>query len=68
MATIQSLMIHNFFVSFKYNPHLICIQVDNITYSNSKWASYKDATAVYSTACGPKYTDITNAAFENKLI
>jgi len=59
---------NDYFIDFKNNPHLDCIQVDNITYSNSKWSTYKDAAAVFSNSCGPKYTTITDSNFENKLI
>lgn len=33
------------------NPALTCIQVDNVAYSNSAAAWYKDATANYSLSC-----------------
>jgi len=33
------------------NPDLICIQVDNVAYSNTNWATNKDAAAVFSTNC-----------------
>ncbi len=58
----------DFFCDFKNNPLLNCIQVDNPLYSNSKWASYKDATTIYSNSCGPSYTTILDSNFENKLI
>ncbi|MFC0779082.1 T9SS type A sorting domain-containing protein [Flavobacterium sp. HJSW_4] len=49
------------------NPKLTCIQVDDVSYSNSKWANAKDATASYATTC-PSYTLIPDINFENKLI
>jgi len=33
------------------NPSLTCIQVDNVAYSNTNWATNKDASANYSTNC-----------------
>jgi Leucine-rich repeat (LRR) protein/PKD repeat protein len=33
------------------NPSLTCIQVDNVSYMNTNWASAKDAGASYSTNC-----------------
>jgi gliding motility-associated-like protein len=33
------------------NPNLTCIQVDNTTYSNTNWSSYKDASASYAENC-----------------
>jgi len=52
---------------FANNPNLACIQVDDVSYSNSKWAGAKDATAIYSLDC-PRYTAIPDINFENKLI
>jgi gliding motility-associated-like protein len=34
------------------NPNLTCIQVDDTSYSNTNWLSYKDASASYSNSCG----------------
>lgn len=34
------------------NPNLGCILVDDTTYSNNNWLSYKDASASYSNSCG----------------
>jgi hypothetical protein len=36
----------------RYNPNLLCIEVDNVAYSNSNWSAGKDATASFSTNCG----------------
>ena len=41
-----------------HNPDLKCIQVDNAVYSNTHWASSKDATASYYQNCG--VTNIPN--------
>ncbi|AYN05665.1 T9SS type A sorting domain-containing protein [Flavobacterium sp. 140616W15] len=37
--------------NFINNPNLSCIQVDDITYSNTNWSTKKDVTATYSTTC-----------------
>jgi Leucine-rich repeat (LRR) protein len=34
------------------NPNLTCILVDDTSYSNTNWLSYKDASASYSNSCG----------------
>ncbi|HEY6144346.1 MAG TPA: T9SS type A sorting domain-containing protein [Flavobacterium sp.] len=53
--------------SFINNPNLTCILVDDVDYSNTNWATAKDATASYSTSCPPPYVVISNE-FEDKLI
>ena len=40
------------YINFKNNPDLTCIQVDDITFFNTKLATSKDATATYNTNCG----------------
>jgi hypothetical protein len=37
--------------NFKSNPNLSCIQVDDVSYSNTLWADFKDANATYNTTC-----------------
>lgn len=59
---------NDFFIDFKNNPRLACIQVDDVTYSNARWRTYKDDGSTYSNSCGPRYTSIPNSFFENKLI
>jgi Leucine-rich repeat (LRR) protein len=54
-------------VSFKNNPYLSCIQVDDIAYSNTNWATKKDATAGFSSDCAYS-TAIPDPKFEDKLI
>ena len=44
------------FLSFKDNPDLTCIQVDDDIYSNTYWSEFKDTTASYSTSCHPILT------------
>jgi hypothetical protein len=38
-------------LSFKNNSTLTCIQVDDVNYSTTNWASAKDAVATYKTNC-----------------
>ncbi|MBF7092033.1 T9SS type A sorting domain-containing protein [Flavobacterium sp. ALJ2] len=40
-----------YYNSFANNPNLSCITVDDVTFSNNTWASYKDASASYNTEC-----------------
>lgn len=49
------------------NPYLSCIQVDDIAYSNTNWATKKDATAIFSSDCAYS-TAIPDPKFEDKLI
>ncbi|MBF4472894.1 T9SS type B sorting domain-containing protein [Flavobacterium sp. HJJ] len=35
--------------SFKSNPNLLCISVDDTAYSNANWSNLKDASASYTT-------------------
>lgn len=51
--------------TFKNNSSLSCIQVDDVSYSTTNWATLKDATASYSTSCS---LGIDEKAFENLLI
>jgi len=43
---------NDYALNFKDNPDLTCIQVDDITYANTKLESRKDATASFNTNCG----------------
>jgi Leucine-rich repeat (LRR) protein len=52
---------------FKNNPQLTCIQVDDVTYSNSNWNYYKDEWAGFSMDCSAT-TLIPDINFEKKLI
>lgn len=54
-------------LNFKGNSNLTCIQVDNVTYSDANWTTYKDATAKYNLDC-TTYTLIPDSNFEDKLI
>lgn len=40
-------------LNFKNNLSLTCIDVDNVIYSNTNWATAKDAIASYSIDCNP---------------
>ncbi|WP_163408716.1 Ig-like domain-containing protein [Flavobacterium ajazii] len=57
------------FLNFKSNPNLSCIQVDNATYSNTNWSTYKDASATYLNNCNtinstaPKLTATGNQLY-----
>lgn len=51
--------------SFKNNPSLSCITVDDVEYANTVWADYKDAIASYNTECGFSLPT-TNFAIEVK--
>jgi Leucine-rich repeat (LRR) protein len=56
--------------TFKNNPNLSCIQVDNDITATANWGNLKDAAATYSTNCSIEipYTSIPDINFENKLI
>ncbi|PIF69619.1 T9SS type A sorting domain-containing protein [Flavobacterium sp. 2] len=53
--------------SFKNNPDLNCIQVDDEVLSTNNWSSLKDNSANYSLDCNV-YTLIPDSNFEDKLI
>lgn len=40
-----------YYLNFRNNPSLSCIQVDNKNFSDTHWSSKKDATASYSNDC-----------------
>ena len=42
------------------NPNLTCIEVDDITFSNTNWTN-KDAQSTFSTDCAPANDDCSNA-------
>jgi Leucine-rich repeat (LRR) protein len=52
----------------KGNPNLTCILVDNKWYSDTNWASSKDATATYNDYSCTQFTSIPDVNFEKKLI
>ncbi len=54
-------------LNFKNNPNLTCIEVDNVSYSDTNWTNYKDVKATFNVDC-TVYTLIPDAAFEDKLI
>lgn len=53
--------------NFTNNPDLSCIEVDDITFSNTNWKNYKDSSANYSNNCSNS-TLIPDPKFEDKLI
>ncbi|MFV8333174.1 T9SS type A sorting domain-containing protein [Flavobacterium sp. XS1P32] len=52
------------FMIFRNNPNLNCILVDDVTYSNSKWTTYKDSWATFNTECS--FLPSNNFAIESK--
>ena len=54
-------------ISYKNNPNLTCIQVDDKTYSDANWSDFKDTTASYSENCQPS-SIIVSSEFEDKLM
>lgn len=54
-------------LNFTNNPSLTCIAVDDVSFSDANWSTYKDATASYNTDC-TTYTLIPDANFEQQLI
>ncbi|MEL1240966.1 RCC1 domain-containing protein [Flavobacterium flavipallidum] len=63
----QKFDLANLASSFKNNPNLSCIQVDNKAYSDQNWSNIKDATTTYSENCPPKNI-LISSEFEDKLI
>ncbi len=52
-------MFNSAFLDFSSNPSLTCITVDNATYSNTNWNTFKDTIASFSSdICYPKLTII----------
>jgi Leucine-rich repeat (LRR) protein len=49
------------------NPNLLCIEVDDVTYSNTTWTNI-DATASFSTNCHYDETYVPDNNFEQELI
>jgi hypothetical protein len=43
--------LYSYYLDFKSNPSLTCIQVDDAEHSNIKWKDSKDPTAIYSENC-----------------
>ncbi|WP_246860201.1 leucine-rich repeat domain-containing protein [Flavobacterium sp. KBS0721] len=55
-------------LDLRINPSLSCILVDNKTFSDTNWASKKDATANFNHSTCDVYTLIPDPKFEAKLI
>ncbi|WP_276379053.1 T9SS type A sorting domain-containing protein [Flavobacterium sp. H4147] len=53
---------------FTSNPNLSCIIVDDPVYWNKNWMKKKNGSAIYSSTCDGRYTDIPDVNFEKKLI
>jgi alpha-tubulin suppressor-like RCC1 family protein/Leucine-rich repeat (LRR) protein len=56
------------YLNLKDNPNLTCIEVDDVSYSNTNWSDKKDATATFNTNCSQEFTLIPDANFEQRLI
>ncbi len=54
------------YTSFLNNPGLTCIQVDNVEYSNAKWANIKDASATYVSTC--KQLGLEESVFDKAVV
>jgi Secretion system C-terminal sorting domain len=39
-------------IDFRNNPNLICIEVDNVNFSNTNWTNFKDASSSFNENCG----------------
>jgi Leucine-rich repeat (LRR) protein len=55
-------------IDLSSNPDLRCIAVDDVTYSNTNWATKKDSFAIFSPYDCSTVTPILDAKFEDKLI
>ncbi|MBS7230291.1 T9SS type A sorting domain-containing protein [Flavobacterium psychroterrae] len=55
-------------VNFIQNPDLICIQVDDVTFANTNWATKKDTLANFNTNCLIDFVLLPDPNFEQKLI
>jgi Leucine-rich repeat (LRR) protein len=55
-------------IDLRTNPSLSCILVDNKTYSDTNWATKKDASANFNHSTCDLYTLIPDVKFETKLI
>ncbi|MDX6190621.1 T9SS type A sorting domain-containing protein [Flavobacterium sp. Fl-318] len=48
------------------NPSLSCILVDDVSYSNTNWANFKDATANFKTVCDA--LGLEDSVFKNTVV
>ncbi|WP_264535836.1 leucine-rich repeat domain-containing protein [Flavobacterium sp. N1736] len=55
-------------IDLRTNPSLSCILVDNKSYSDTNWATKKDASASFNHSTCDLYTLIPDVKFETKLI
>jgi Leucine-rich repeat (LRR) protein len=56
------------YTNFKNNVNLNCIQVDDVTYSNTNWSGIKDETTYFSPINCASVINVTDPKFEDKLI
>jgi len=58
-----------YYIDFRGNPNLSCIQVDNVSYNNSlPWLAKKDATACYSDNCVTPTFNIPTSVCQNATV
>jgi hypothetical protein len=52
-------------IAFNGNPDLTCVSVDDVTYSETNWASHFDSEVIFSLDCNsiPENDSITNTTF-----
>jgi Leucine-rich repeat (LRR) protein len=63
----KNTLLTNYNISFKSNPKLTCILVDDVTFANNNWSGNKDVTATYNTECtGELVLPANNFAIETK--
>ncbi|WP_298766278.1 leucine-rich repeat domain-containing protein [uncultured Polaribacter sp.] len=54
--------------SAKNNPLLMCIQVDDVSFSDTNWSSNKDAQASFNTDCSTVWSVMTSSATTTALL
>jgi Leucine-rich repeat (LRR) protein len=63
----KNTLLTNYNISFKTNPKLTCILVDDVTFANANFSGNKDAIATYNTECTGELTlPANNFAIETK--
>jgi Leucine-rich repeat (LRR) protein len=64
----KNTLLTNSNINLSGNANLSCIVVDDVAYSNTNWATKKDAATFFSPADCSTVTKIPDAKFEDKLI
>lgn len=62
----KNMLLINTRISFKSNPNLKCIQVDDENYSKTNWADKKDPVATYSSTCST--LGIEDSVFDKAVV